>query len=441
MPPSPLDEAADLHGQGDARGAYVALRSFFGAGPNPLADVAVARRATKLLADLTRSFGGQALAEKVARCAAAPDDADALFGAAYDLYEEGQFEAAGALLYRADAVVPGQVSIVSELAGCLEKQLRYGEAALVLDVAGVVEHSPICAYLSGFCWLMSGEIERARARLSLIEGEQPDQILFVRDALAGMVARADALRAAGIPLGEHTLTAWQAAIDGTLLLHESPHGHDEPMRGRYAFVQDSAALEREGLARLRTVLEALGRLPPRIVAAPERGARILAHAASRVFGVPREEFRPGDTAPGLFVAWTLETVEDATFLQALHDHHPGQRLFVHASGWVEPFPYAPDVTTILHQHVTSPWTGGALTVDPETRATSRAAPDARDDARIGEEIAADTSPHESVTTEDHVVAVARALAGMDEGAPGFARAQGKRLHQRAGGPVRSNRFV
>ena len=50
--------------------------------------------------------------------------------------------------------------------------------------------------------------------------------------------------------------AWvhKGALNGSVLLSESPHGYDEPMRGRYAFLQDSPALIRLGIERLRQVL-------------------------------------------------------------------------------------------------------------------------------------------------------------------------------------------
>lgn len=54
--------------------------------------------------------------------------------------------------------------------------------------------------------------------------------------------RAHALAEAGVDIGELALTAWHAILDGTLLLHESPYGHDDPMHGRYAYVSDSAGL-------------------------------------------------------------------------------------------------------------------------------------------------------------------------------------------------------
>lgn len=437
-----IQSARELHHSGGSQDAYRSLSVLFGRGPLPVEDVDLFIEALSLLADLSRAFGASQLEVKLEVCRAQPDDPKALYDAAYDLYEQGQFAVGSALLYRANWLAPGTRPIVTELAGCLEQQLRYGEAALMVDASGLAKTDPFCAYLSGFSWLMSGDLDVPRERLGVLVGVNDESIAFMRDALEGMLARADAVQGAGLALDDHALSAWQAVIDGTVLLHHSPHGHPDPMRGRYAFVADSAGLEREGLERLRAVLRARDSAPARIVNAPDRASRILATAASALMGVPRVDWTPAEAGSALVIAWSLETVENVDFLKAMHDHRPGQHLFAHASSWVDPFSYAPDVTTFLHQTVTSPWTGGAMKFDPDTKQVTRAAPDVRSDEVIAHEILAAQINDTSISTIEHVLAIARAL---DDTAPrhrsGLGRTSGKRLRQRAGGPVPSNRFL
>jgi hypothetical protein len=440
-PSTTLAEVRTLLASGNGDDAYRALRSAFAAGPNPLEDTTVARDAIALLAELSRGFGAHELADELTECATHPEDPNLLYGAAYNLYEQGQFAAGGALLYRANALAPGQRAIVSELAGCLEKQLRYGEAALVIEGSGLAESDPLCAYLNGFCWLMVGQIEQARPRVAQLAGVQDGHIPYLRGALEAMLARADALTRAKISLDERALTAWQSVLSGSLLLHESPYGHDDPMHGRYAFVQDSASLEREALERLVALLTALDARPTHVLSAPDRMSKILGAVASRLLDAPCVEWSPEDTSPGLVVAWTMEAVEDSRFLQALHEHHPQQRLYVHGSCWTEPFAYSPDVTGLLHQNITAPWTGGALQFDPATRITTPAPADTRTEAEIAEAILAAPKSDSSASSLDAVRAIAVALAALPEPhAPGLFRTHGKRIHQRAGGPVTSNRF-
>jgi hypothetical protein len=435
-------EAREQLTSGKVQDALRTLTLLCSSGPDPLAAEGAVPEVGAVLADLARAFGDADLASKLAAVRATPDYPNVLYEAAYALFEQRQYALASALLYRANAHAPGETEIVGELATSLEHQLRYTEAALVVDTSGIAEHDRLGAYLSGFHWMMVGDVDRARARLARLAGAKDARIAFMRDALAGMVARADGVRAAGIALDDQALTAWQAVLSGTLLLHASPHGYPDPMRGRYAFVADSAGLEREGLERANAVLGAMGQLPPRVVHAPDRASRILGLAAAKLFGVPCQAFRAADAGAALVVAWSLECAEDRAFLQAMHDHRPGQTLFVHASSWTEPFPYAPDVTTLLYQQVTNPWTGGALRVDPETNKVVRAESDARTDEEIAREILGATIADPSKTGAGELIAIARAIEALPEAQRGgLGRSSGKRMHQRAGGPVPSNRFL
>lgn len=138
----------------------------------------------------------------------------------------------------------------------------------------------------------------------------------------------------------------------------------------------------------------------------------------------------------------MESVPDDAFLKALATHAPASRLFVHASSWVEPFAYAPDVTTLLHQNVTHPFAGGALRVDPETNAVTRNEPDARPDEALVEEVLSAPGADESQTSLEQVLTLVKAL--RDIPAPhraGLFAERGLRLRQRAGGPVASSRFT
>jgi len=133
-------------------------------------------------------------------------------------------------------------------------------------------------------------------------------------------------------------------------------------------------------------------------------------------------------------------VGDQAFLKAYREHRPGDILFSHVSQWVDPFPYAPDITTVLIQSVTHPYTGGALVAGPDG-ATSRAAPDSRSDAELAVEISSCREQAESQTDVDLPLAIVRALASVPaEQGLGLFRTAGARTRQRAGSPVQSARF-
>jgi hypothetical protein len=128
------------------------------------------------------------------------------------------------------------------------------------------------------------------------------------------------------------------------------------------------------------------------------------------------------------------------FLEAVSSHALGQVLFAHGSKWVEPFSFAPDVTTFLYQTVTHPWLGGALRMTDN--GVQAAPPDERPDEELATEIVGFVGESESTTTLAQVLQVRDAtkqLAG--EAGAGLFRSAGARARQRAGSVVPSARFA
>ncbi len=438
---SSLAEADAALAEGDARTAFTAMRGVLDYPAPALDDAAAVGRAYAMFSRIAAAIAGPQLGEIMDRVAASPNDIDALYDAGFALYEQRLFAMAATLLERADRLAPGRPKIVAELSSALEGAMFYGAAALTVDRSGLADQDPMLAYLSGFNWLMVGSVERAANRVEQLPATEDPTLAHVFDALGGMVRRAQALAAAGIDVGEHALTAWHAILNGTLLTHESPFGHDEPMRGRYAMVADSPGLMREGIDRLARIVAATALRPQQVVAAPDRSSQLLAMAVARVLELPLVHWRDGEPT-GIVVAWNLDTVGDDAFLAAHQAHRPGTLLFAHASDWVEPFPYAPDVTTFLGQTIMHPYSGGALRVDPVTGQVGPAEPDQRDDAALVEEIVAAGINSPSETPVDDVLAIDRALAGLPEvDRLGVRCTRGRRPRQRTGSPVQSNRFV
>lgn len=437
-PEDPRSAARALLDRGDAQAAFAALRGAI-EHPVQLDDPDETSQSFAVFEEIARALAGPELAEPIGRVAAKPDDVQALYDAAYALYEQGLQRISVALLYRANLLAPGRFEIVTELVSCLEHVLSYGEAALVADASGLADRDPLCAYLSGFNWFMVGDRERARLRLQQLTGISDRPIPEVREALAGMIARADAIERVSA-LDDRALVGWHLAINGTILLHESPHGWDEPMRGRYAYVSDSPGLMREGLERLRSVLG--DRVPSRVVAAPDRASTILGLAAASLFQRPMLPFDTSALSDALVVVWTFESVTDPTFLRALQRHAPGQVLFVHGSSWVDPLGYAPDVTTFLYQSVTHPYLGGALRVDPQTHRVAPAEPDTRSDEELAQEILSAERDDCDKPAIESILALRDAVRDIpDAWAAGLHRSSGVRTRERAGSAVPSARFL
>ncbi len=434
---------------GDKEAAFRAITAAL-QHPHSLEDARLSG-AFQLYAEIARTFADPTTAEKLRAAAADFANVGALNEAAQALFLQHQFGVAATLLHRAQRLQPGQPAIVAELVANLHALLCYAEAQAVLASSGLCEGDPLLSYLLGFSALMSGDLVAARGVMpSLAALSGPSAA--ARDALAGMLARADALSGAIAPpggssvsdrvdLGDHALTAWHAVIQGTMLCHESPHGYGTPMRGRYAFVQDSPDLMRQGIARLKRLLERAERSPARVVAAPDRASLILALAVGQSLELPVVPWAPGQEQSGLVTAWNLSAITELSFLEALAEHYPEQILFSHASSWVDPFSFAPDVTTLLYQEITNPFVGGALSVDPETKQIQVAPPRAEDDGVLAEEILAAPIRDPSVTTVAHLFSVLDPLLKLPpEQRVGLGRREGRRLLAHRGSPVQSNRF-
>ncbi|MFT3768561.1 MAG: hypothetical protein QM820_24205 [Minicystis sp.] len=403
---------------------------------------ALLREALDILREIGEELVGDHLRNILAWARDHSDDPESLYDAGYALYEQKLHDLAATLLARANRITPGSTTIVTELSANLEALMLHRQAAEVLRSSGLVETDAMCSYLYGYNVLMSGDVEAARPIAEGMRSLEDHSLAYMGGALAGMIARADAIRGA-TRLDDHDLAGWHLAINGAVLLHLSPHGYEDAMRGRYAFVSDSYERIREGLDRLAVALSAAGIAVPRVFALPDRSSRIVAAAAAQILGVPCEAWPAGgDERPGVIAAYDLDQVGSADVLEQLRDHRPGQVLFTHASCWSDPFPYAPDVTTYLYQVNVAPWDAGQMTIDRESGMVKRGDADPSPVEALAARVVAAAGNDESVSTREQLAALVIAARGVAaDAAPGLFRSSGQRLRQRAGSPVRSARFT
>jgi hypothetical protein len=429
-------EAVELLDAGDTREAFDALRPVLAYPASP--DDALLGEALGVLQRIASELMGERVAGLLDWAKDRLDDSEALYDAAYGLYEQKLHDLAATLLMRANRALPGSTTIVTELSANLEALLLHAHAAVVLKNSGLVESDATCAYLYGYNALLSGDVEAARPVAESLRNVADNSLEYMGAALGGMVARADALRGV-CPLDERDLAGWHLVLNGAVLLHLSPYGYEGSMHGRYAYVTDSYARLREGLDRLSITLSTAQIPVTRIFSLPDRGSRILARAAAELFDVPCGDFpEGGDEGRGLVIAYDLDCAASGGVLERLREHRPGQVLFAHASCWTDPFPFAPDVTTYLYQANVAPWDGGGLMSDPDVQGE---ADESTEDVLAARIIAA-TGDHQSVSTDEQLaalVAAARRLRG--DTAAGLFRTGGPRLRQRVGSPVWSNRFT
>lgn len=382
-----------------------------------------------VLARALIALGHDEAANHAAAASLDPSDAERLYRLGYQLIELGLPAVAATALEHALVHAPGTEAIVTELCTAFERQLRYADARrLMARHPALCEAQFLCRYLLAWNAVMSGDLATARAVAPTLVPEEPRHQAMA-ERIAAMLARA-ARVAPVTTLDDRDLRGWHHVTVGGVLLHRSPYGLDAPMRGRYAWLQDSCALIASGVAQLAAVLVVWQWTPPCVYALPGRDHEAVARVVAHQLGVPLAPWpRVGAPAPGLVVIHDLATVPLGE-LARLRDRRPDQLVYAHAAPWTDDVAIAPDVVYLLHQSLVAPW-GRRLVLAPDGGPPVLTEPDLRDAATLAASVLA-TTPAED---PDEEVAAALALAAV-VGRP----EPGPRPRWWAGGPVPSARM-
>lgn len=305
---------------------------------------------------ITEQFGDDDFTNRVRFVAQNPNDVQGLYDLGFGLYEESQFGIAAGVLARADKLAPNEPQIVSELVCALEGFNDCKSAVEVLRrYPKLTEKRFLFAYLMSFNCIMSGDIASAvecASKLPKLVEEDDHEIMAQR--IYDFLARAQ--KVGGVcSLDENDLRGWNYVTTGGILTMLSPHGYPEPMRGRFAYVQDSYQNIRVGLESLKTIVEHKRMKPKCIFALPGRNSMIVATAASQIFDLPLEQWpmEDGTGKPGIIVGYDFGEID--VNLEHLSFHRSNQLLFSHAIQWTFSLPIAPDVVTLQHQELIAPW--------------------------------------------------------------------------------------
>ena len=269
----------------------------------------------------------------------------ALFELGSHLGAVGLSEVGIPLLQHVDARVPQQEPVVLALVAAFEQTLRFAEARDVL--VGNLDHLAGFwpRYLLCFNALSAGDVATATAHASLVVGQDDDEDAAAH-RLQHMLLRSEAAKM-HTPLDAGDLRGWHYVMNGAGLLHLSPYGHPEPMRGRYGFLQDTVAMIRRDLDRLVATLRALEALPARVLAMPDRSSAIVAGALGSLLSVPVLPFDEEDEAAvGLVVSYNVPEAWAP---------HPDRPLFARLARWAPTPAIVPDWVGLLQQHGQPPW--------------------------------------------------------------------------------------
>jgi hypothetical protein len=383
-----------------------------------------------LLAELARRHGANQLADIALAAVRDPDSPDRLYDLGYALIDAGAPSIAASVLWHCLALVGDSEEVVCELVSALESALAYNDAFAVLEQhAALRTRSFLCEYLYAFNAAMTGRLDTTRTVYARLVPDSPETETM-RATIGAILERAD--RVAGVtPLDARDLRGWHYVLTGSLLAHQSPYGFEEPMHGRYAWLQDSLPRIATGIERLVPLVRATN--APCVYAPPGRDHEILARAVSARLDLPLVPWPAiGVPAPGVVVAYDLCTLTPADVAR-LQQRKDDQVFFAHASPWTQDFPIAPDVTTLLYQTLVPPW-GENTVVDPETREVIQSPPDSRSVDDVAAELLAspgldaDERAADAPSQWDALVAAT------------WPPSVGPRTRLWAGGPVPSNRF-
>ena len=390
---------------------------------------------------ITEQFGDDDFTNRVRFVAQNPNDVQGLYDLGFGLYEESQFGIAAGVLARADKLAPAEPQIVSELVCALEGFNDCKSAVEVLRrYPKLTGERFLFAYLISFNCLMSGDIASAvefASTLPKLVEEDDHEIMAQR--IYDFLARAQKI--GGVcELDENDLRGWNYVTTGGILTMLSPYGYPDPMRGRFAYLQDSYENIRIGLESLKTIVEHKRMKPKCIFALPGRNALIVATAASLVFDLPLEQWpmEDGTGKPGIIVGYDFGELK--LNLEPLSVHRSNQLLFSHAIRWTLGLPIAPDVVTLQHQALIAPWEPG-IRIDQESAESGETEADDRAAELIAKEIAeVEISSDAKDTTMEGEEAPPELSVPFLDVLGAFPRDSGTRQQAWPNSPVKSARF-
>ena len=323
------------------------------------------------------------------------DDAEALFGAGWELVEVDLDALAVAPLARALTLAPRDVAIVNELALALEAAGSPAEAArLYRENVWAVAESETAAGLSSHFAAMVGDWSAAQAAALAIDpaGEHA----YFRERALRRVGRATAVHGVA-RLTDDDVRGWDAVLAGSVLLCRAPEDLDG-MNGRFGALWEQPGDLVHRLGVLRSALARAGRMPARVVAGSDRDSQVLGWAIATVFGLPdpvspTEPTPPGEPSLVVLFDWSML---DEEFFDRFGDDRDAV-LFAYFLDWTRRHPLAADLVAMQAEALFAPWAEGMrldgppeamLDPDPARRPTVVSVPaDDRDPQQIGVDLA------------------------------------------------------
>ncbi len=297
------------------------------------------------------------------------------------------------ILRRAFALAANDPNVRVEFAVALAETGRHAEAVSVLaplDDATLARNPAVRVHL-GWCSLLSGDLDGARAALDRLADDTPAEL---RERLELGVARADAF---GIPAGDD-LVGWHfVQYGGALLATSSAPG----MGGRFGALAETRDDVADRLSGLITLLERSERPVRAVIAATDRDSEILGRAVAEHVDVPFARFVPhAEVHDGtLICAANADALAPIPYLRV---RAPELTVYAHTVTWTRSAVFVPDVAGLMSAATYPPWRR-AMRGDTETARTVERGEDPRDATVIADEIARLVRERPNASVPDRLV--------------------------------------
>lgn len=381
--PDPLESAKENFAQGKYQECLRLLTFAFNQNPD--------NRDSYVLAGMClKQMGADDEAKMFEHVVSQFDSSKAFFDLGYHFIDAGHDRLAVPMLERAFKLEPGNSNIGLELAIALCALFQPAQAREVLlqcDLSSSFWVGYQFYWSSLLCGITDGaeqfSKESRRQFLSQAASHEIRGALYALDKLDELRIRLAVMQKPPLEIQYWHFIQYGAAI---LDYFNEDEEQLNVAGGRWVYVGVSYQQLATTLNKLHRLLNELGKSPRQIIGLPDQDSAIIATAAGKIFDLPVQIVSKANEASqddSLLIAannWNLVEVPLERVLK-------GQTVFAFNHNWLNQGPNTPDVSGLMTQYCTWPWSKDRLLIDPETNQRMEVEEDTRSIEEIANEFA------------------------------------------------------
>ena len=309
------------------------------------------------------------------------------FDLGYHFIDVGHFRLAIPFLERAWQLNPGHIQTGLELSLAYTAQFRIKEAISILQPTDY-ETNFWVAYQLYYCRILDNQPDGVEIFLqeirqfiasSDITEQSVSTIRYVTKTLDEMYQRL-----LFIENPEKHIRDWHFIQYGSMIL-DFFESDDYVAGGRYVALWGTYQNICRNLERLIYFLKKSNKLPEKVIALPDRDSEILALYISRRINCYFEYLNENNVVESntLIISGDSKNFNDTYELIKIADN---QTVFAYHIDWLNDTLFCPDIVALLSQSFYFPWNGGAIRIDPVTKASTITEADNRPSDEIVREL-------------------------------------------------------